>query len=133
MSKENKRLLPLTDLIYGLLGLTFLRLKNEGITRIARDRVYSVLKVLAERYPEYFPNVYFTQRGSLMHSKQVEDTLFHLGGVITVREPRYQYIGFDEEELVRVKSQLQKWFSVDNRKIIKKLVKKFYKEIKTSL
>jgi hypothetical protein len=121
--------LPLTELIYGLLGLNFLQHRSEGFSRVSRNRVYLALKNLSDKYPKYFPRVFFTERGSLMHSKQVEDALFRLCGVVAVENPRYQYLGFNENELIHVEAKLKKWLTVENLKILEELAKEFYKEL----
>lgn len=130
MRNINVTPVPLTDLIYGILGLTFLRHKAEGFTRIAWDQVYVGIKVLSEQHPKYFPNVYFTDRGNLAHSKQVEDALSRLGGVLDVRNPRCQYLSFNENELGYVEAKLKKWFTPEKRKIIEKLAEEFYQKVK---
>lgn len=122
--------IPLTDLVYGILGLTFLRHKNEGFTRIARDLVYAGVKALADRYSDYFSNIYFTERGSLAHSKQVEDVLSRLGGVLDVQNPRCQYISFKESELSQIEKKLNKWFAPEKKEIVEKLASEFYQEVK---
>jgi hypothetical protein len=122
--------LPLTDLVYGIIGLAFLRHKSEGFTRIARDHVYAGVKALVGRHSEYFPKLYFTQRGSLSHSKEVEDVIFRLGGVLEVQNPRYQYLGFKESELDRVETKLDKWFSHGNKQIVERLAEEFYRVVK---
>jgi hypothetical protein len=129
-TSSNAHRLPLTDLIYGIIGLTFLYHKSEGLTRIARDLIYAGVKALTETHSEYFPNVYFTDRGSLSHSKQVEDVLFRLGGVLDIQNPRYQYISFKESELSQVEAKLSKWFTPKNRDIVAKLAEDFYQEVK---
>lgn len=124
---------PLTDLIYGIVGLTFLHYKSEGLTQIARDLVYAGLKALADSHLKYFSNVYFTQRGSLMHSKEVEDALSRLGGVLNTQGLRHQYLCFKESELGQVEKKLNKWFAPDKREVIKKLAAEFYQEVKNHL
>ncbi len=121
--------LPLTDLVYGILGLTFLRHKSE-VSGIARDLVYAGVKTLANRHSKYFPKLYFTQRGSLSHSKEVEDVIFRLGGVLEVRNPRYQFLSFKESELDYLNIKLNNWFSANDRKIVEGLAEEFYKLVK---
>jgi len=122
------RPLPLTDLVYGILGFTFLRHKD--VTQIARDHVYSGLKALSERYPEYFPSLYFTDRGDLKHSKQVEDALFRLAGVLAVKNPRYQYLSFNENQLPHVETKTKNWFDASTRAVVEKLAEEFYVVVK---
>lgn len=122
--------LPLTDVVYAVLGLNFLKRKAEGFTQIARDLVYVGIKSLVDRHPEYFPNVYFRKRGRLMHSKSVEDTLFRLGGVLTVRNPRHQYLSFNDSELPHVEKIIRERFSPSIRAIIEQLADEFYEKVK---
>jgi hypothetical protein len=120
--------LPLTSLIYGITGLTFLRHKSE-LSRVARDLVYTGVKTLASRHPKYFPKLYFTQRGSLSHSKEVEDAIYRLAGVLEVQNPSYQYLGFCESELDHVETKLNEWFSPQTKKIVENLAQEFYQLI----
>jgi len=124
----NGRIPSIAELIYGILGLTFLQ--HRRLTRILQNNVYSILSILADRHPMYFPGAPFTLYGRLMHSKQVENALSRLGGVITVDAPRYKYMRFSEDELPCVKQNLEQWFSRKNRQIIKKLAREFYRELK---
>jgi hypothetical protein len=119
----------LTTLIYGMIGLTFLRHRSE-ITRISRDIVYTGMKILASRYPKYFPKLYFTQRGSLPHSKEIEDALFRLGGVLETSDFRYRYISFNESELEHVETKLNEWLSSRDKEIIEKLAEEFYQIVR---
>lgn len=122
--------LPLTDLIYGILGLTFLRHKDDGLSQIPQDSVYSGVKVLSDRHPELFRNVYFTDRGSLPHSKQIEDALFRLAGVLAVMNPRYQYLAFNTGSLPHVEGNMRDWFEPDEREMVEQLAEEFYQEVK---
>jgi len=131
MKNIKKKPIALTNLIYAVLGLVFLNHRQE-ITRILRENVYSILKTLAEQYPKYFPNVYFTKHGNLIHSNEIEDALFRLAGVITAGDFMYKYLRFNEDSLVKIKQTLKKknWFSEEDRKIVEKLAEEFYQELK---
>lgn len=123
--------IPLTDLIYGILGLTFLNHQDEGFTQIPLDSVYSGLKTLAERHPECFPDVYFTGRGSRWHSRQVEDALFRLAGALSVMSPRCRYLVFNAGSLRRVEASLREWFDPEVREVVEQLADEFYEEVKS--
>lgn len=121
---------PLTVLIYGMTGLMFIRHRGELI-QITRDLIYTGVKILASRHSEYFPKLYFTQRGNLSHSKEVEDVLFRLGGVLFEIPPYYRHIKFEESELDCVETKLSKWLSTRNKEIVEKLAEEFYQIVKT--
>lgn len=121
--------LPLTDLVYGILGLTFL--SHDNTHQILRDSVYSGLRFLAEKHPMWFPTMHFTDRGGLQHSKEIEDALYRLGaGVLEVKNPRYQYISFSDRQLTQVKKNLSAWLDNDARKAIDVLAAEFHEHIK---
>lgn len=121
---------PVTELVYGILGLAFLRYKEEDFSRIARDQVYFGLKALAERYPSFFKRIYFTDRGGLPHSKEIEDALFRLGGVLTVENPKYQFLSFNRNELDQVEGKVKRWFDEETQAVIEKLADEFYENVK---
>jgi hypothetical protein len=122
-------MVPLTNIIYGILGLSFIDHKSEGFNWVSRSKLYDAIKVLAQRYPEQFSGVYFTKRGNLEHSKQIEDVLFRLGGVLITQSLGGQQIGFKDNELSYVNQKLTKWLAPQDREIVKKLAAEFYQLI----
>lgn len=123
-------MIPLTSLIYGILGLSFINHKNEGFNWVSRTKLYAALKALAVRYPKQFSGVYFTKRGNLEHSKEIEDALFRLGGVLITQDLGGQQIRFKNNELNYVNQKLVKWLTTpQNRELVKKLASEFYQLI----
>ncbi len=123
-------MIPLTDLIYGILGLSFINHKSEEFNWVSRTKLYAALKALAVRYPDQFTGVYFTKRGNLEHSKPIEDALFRLGGVLITKNLGGQQIGFQDNELGYVNQKLAKWLTPQDRELIKKLASEFYQLVK---
>jgi hypothetical protein len=119
-----------TELVYGILGWAFIQHKTDQFTRIPRDQVYIGLKELADKHPAYFRRIYFADRGGLPHSKEIEDALFRLGGVIAVENPKNQYLRFNETELGHVESKLGSWFDDETRASVKSLAEEFYGVVK---
>ncbi len=122
-------MVPLTNLIYGILGLSFINHKNEGFNWVFIIKLYAALKALAVRYPDQFTGVYFTKRGNLEHSKQIEDALFRLGGVLLTKSLDGQQIGFIDNQLSHVNQKLAKWLTPQDRESVKKLAAEFYQLI----
>lgn len=121
--------LSLTELIYGILGLSFINHKNEGFDWVSRTKLYAALKTLAVRYPDQFTGVYFTKRGNLEHSKQIEDVLFRLGGVLLTKSLSGQQISFKDSELKFINQKLAKWLTPQDKELVKKLASEFYQLI----
>ncbi len=122
---------PLTEVLYGILGLVFLRHKKDGFMKVHRNEVYRVSRILAGRYPKYFLGVYFSESGTFPYSQQIEDALSRLlGGVLGVRNPRGQYLCFEEEELLHVTEKLEKWLDALDRIAIGRMAEEFYEEVR---
>ena len=130
MSKD--KVIPLFCLLYAALGLSFLRHRNDGFTKIPRDQVYFGVKALVKRHPEYFDNIAFTELVSGLHySSAVEDTIFRLlGGILEVRGPKYQYLGFVDGQLEIVETKLADWLDPQTRTIVEQLAEEFYEAVK---
>ncbi len=126
--------ISLTELVYGILGLAFLRHRNEGLMKVARSAVYTFLKHLADRHPERFEEVFFVERGGFWHSKQVEDVLFRLnGGVLETSGLRHQYLSFSETELREVERNLENWLDTDARAVLEGFSEEFYQFVRSEV
>lgn len=119
-----------TDLVYFIIGLTFIKHKMPSI---ARDAIYEGFEALSKKHPIEFSNFYFVPRGGIHHSNEIEDILFRLGGVMSVANPRYQNMEFPIGSLPVVEQRFKKLIPEETaRKIIDKLVDEFFVAIETT-
>lgn len=123
----------LTELIHLILGVAFLRHQQEGFIEVRKDLLYRAIEALSKSHPNFFRDVYFTERGGRPHSTAIEDVLFRLGGVLTERyaaSGRYYLKFVGGQYLDQVQELIDSCLDPGQRWFVENLADEFFKEIK---
>jgi hypothetical protein len=125
--KESIKLPSTTELVYLILGLTFIK---HNLSCIARADVYSGFKKLRDEFPEYFQDFYFTVKGGQYYARELEDVLSHLGNMFNCSSPTFSGMSFHSGALKIVEEKFVEWIPDKKMRVfVEKMAQKFFEGI----